>query len=67
MVLGRSQGICGRSWAALRASVGDPGRLSGPLWAVLVLLRAFVGGPGPSWAEKLEVHEYLEYVFISRA
>ena len=49
MVLGRSQGLCGRSWAALRASVGGPGPLSGPLWAVLGRLGAFGGGPGPSW------------------
>ena len=26
-----------------------PGPLSGPLWAVLGRLGAFVGGPGPSW------------------
>ena len=49
VVLGSSQGLCGRSWAALRAYVGGPGPLSGPLWAVLGRPGAFVGGPGPSW------------------
>ena len=49
VVLGSSQGLCGRSWAALRAYVGGPGPLSGPLLAVLGRLGAFVGGPGPSW------------------
>ena len=29
--------------------MGGPGPLSGPLWAVLSRLGAFVGGPGPSW------------------
>ena len=29
--------------------MGGPGPLSGPLWAVLGRLGAFVGGPGPSW------------------
>ena len=49
VVLGSSQGLCGRSWAALSTYVGGPGPLSGPLWAVLGRLGAFVGGPGPSW------------------
>ena len=49
VVLGSSQGLCGRSWAALSAYVDGPGPLSGPLWAVLGRLGAFVGGPGPSW------------------
>ena len=49
VVLGRSKGLCGWSWAAPRASVGGPGPLSGPLWAVLGRLGVFVGGPGPSW------------------
>ena len=49
VLLGSSQGLCGRSWAALlRAYVGGPGPLSGPPWAVLGRLGAFVGGPGPS-------------------
>ena len=29
--------------------MGGLGPLSGPLWAVLSRLGAFVGGPGPSW------------------
>ena len=49
VVLGSSQGLGGRSWAALRAYVGGPGPLSGPLWAVLGRLGAFVGGPRLSW------------------
>ena len=49
VVLGCSKGLCGRSWVDLRACVGGPGPLSEPLWAVLVLLGAFVEGPGPSW------------------
>ena len=49
VVLGSSQGLCGGSWAALRAYVGGPGPRSGPLWAVMGRLGAFVGGPGPSW------------------
>ena len=48
-VLGCSQVLCGPPWAALRASVGAPGPLSGPLWAVLGRLGVFVGGSGPSW------------------
>ena len=47
--LGCSKGLCGRSWAAPRAAVGGPGPFSGPLWAVLGRLGAFVGGHGPSW------------------
>ena len=43
VVLGGSQGLCGRSWAALRAFVGGPGPLSGPQWAVLGRLGAFFG------------------------
>ena len=49
VVLGSSQGLCGQSWAALRAYVGGPGPVSGPLWEVLGRLGAFVGGPGASW------------------
>ena len=49
VVLGSSQGLCGRSWTALRAYVGGPVPLSGPLWAVLGRLGAFVGGPRLSW------------------
>ena len=35
MVLGRSRGLCVRSWVALGASAGGLGSLLGPLWAVL--------------------------------
>ena len=49
VVLGRSKGLCGWSWAAPRASVGGRGPLSGPLWVLLGRLGVFVGGPGPSW------------------
>ena len=48
MVLGRSQGLCGWSRVALRASVGAPGPFSGVLLAVLGHLWVFVGRPGPS-------------------
>ena len=34
-VLGRSWGLCWRSWAALKAYVGGLGSRSGPMWAVL--------------------------------
>ena len=40
VVLGRSRGLCVRSWVALGASAGGLGSLLGPLWAVL----------GSSWA-----------------
>ena len=49
MVLGRAQGLSGWSWVALRAAVGGPGSLSGPLWALLGRLGALAGGRGPSW------------------
>ena len=58
-VLGRSWGLCWRSWAALGAyvrdlgpPVGGLGSLLGPMLAVLAALGASVGGPGPSWIEK---------------
>ena len=35
VVLGHSRGLCGRSWAALKAYVAGPGLLLGPQWAVL--------------------------------
>ena len=35
VVLGRSRGLCVRSWVALGASAGGLGSLLGPLWAVL--------------------------------
>ena len=34
VVMGRSRGLCVRSWAALGASAGGLGALLGPLWAV---------------------------------
>ena len=45
-VLGRSRGLCGQSWAALGASVGCLGPLSGPMWAVLAAIGAYVGSLG---------------------
>ena len=54
VVLGRSYGLCWRSWAALGAYVGGLGLLLGPMWAV--------------WGrKKCEEHGYLENMFISRA
>ena len=47
VVLGADQGLCGRSWAALGASVGGPGSLSGRMWAVLGRSWGSVRGPGP--------------------
>ena len=53
-VLGRSRGLCWRSWAALRAYVGGLGSGSGPKlavlgpkWSVLEAIRA-KSGPNPS-------------------
>ena len=53
-VLGRSWGLCWRSWAALRAYVGGLGSGSGPKlavlgpkWSVLEAIRA-KSGPNPS-------------------
>ena len=62
-VLGRSQGLCWRSWAALGASVAGLGQLSGHLWRILgryrglcgrswAALRASVGGLGPQSGRK---------------
>ena len=51
-VLGRSWDLCGRSWAALGTSVRSLGPHLAPLRGVLGRSRAFVGGLGPSWAEK---------------
>ena len=62
-VLGRSWGLCSRSWAilgpllavpgrlgpTLRCYVGGLGPLLGPMLAVWATLGASVGGPGPSW------------------
>ena len=53
-VLGCSWGLGGRSLAPLGASVGGPGPLSEPVWAVLGYLGASVGSLmpllGPMWA-----------------
>ena len=52
VILGRSWGLCGRSWAAPRPSVGGLGRLLGLMWllgplrAILGRSRASVGGLG---------------------
>ena len=65
VVLGRSCGLCWRSWGALGAYVAGLGPLLGPMSAVLrgslglrwrswAALRAYVGGlgsgSGPMWA-----------------
>ena len=42
--LGRSRGLCWRSWPTLGTSLGDLGLLLRPAWAVLAALGAFVGG-----------------------
>ena len=66
MVLGRSCGLCWRSWAALGANVGGLGLLLGSMLAVLgrswglcwrswVALGAYVGGLGPLQGPKLAV------------
>ena len=66
MVLGRSRGLCGRSWVALGASAGGLGPLLGPMLAVLggswglcgrswAALGAYVGGPGPLLGPMLAV------------
>ena len=46
VVLGRSWGLCVRSWAALGAYVGGLGVL-GPMLAILSCSWASTGGPGP--------------------
>ena len=55
--LGRSRGLCWRSCATLGAYVGGLGPLLGPLLAVL----------GRLGLKKVEEHDYLENVLISRA
>ena len=47
VVLGRSCGLCWRSWAALRAYVGRLESLLGPMLAILGPLGTYVGGLGP--------------------
>ena len=46
-VLGRSWGLCGRSWVALGAYVGGLGPLLGPMLAVLGRSWPSAGGLGP--------------------
>ena len=46
VVLGRSRGLCVRSWVALGASAGGLGSLLGPLWAVLDSSWGLCGGLG---------------------
>ena len=46
-VLGRSRGLWVQSCAALGASEGGLGPLSGPMWSDLSCLGAYVGGLGP--------------------
>ena len=52
-VLGRSRGLCWRSWGALGACVGGHGPLLEPMWAVLAGSRGLCGWPGvalrPLW------------------
>ena len=66
VVLGRSCGLCWRSWAALGAYVGGLGALLGPMLAVLgrswdlcwrswAALGAYVGGLGSGSGPKLAV------------
>ena len=62
-VLGADQGLCGwsreriracgRSWAALGASMGGLGPVSGPMWAVLAAIGAYVGGLGRGSGRKV--------------
>ena len=47
MVLGRSQGLCGRSWVALRAFAGGHGSVLGPMLAFWGRSWAYVDGLGP--------------------
>ena len=47
VVLGRSWGLCVRSWAALGAYVGGLGPVLGSTLAILGRSWASTGGPGP--------------------
>ena len=47
VVLGRSWGLCVRSWAALGAYVGGLAAVFGPMLAILSCSWASTGGPGP--------------------
>ena len=49
VVLGRSWGLCWRSWVALGAYVGGLGPLWALCWRSWAALRAYVRGPRPSW------------------
>ena len=47
VVLGRSWGLCVRSWVAFGAYVGGLEAVLGPMLAILSCSWASVGGPGP--------------------
>ena len=47
VVLGRSWGLCVRSWVALGAYVGGLGAVLGPMLAILSRSCASTGGSGP--------------------
>ena len=66
-VLGCSWGLRGRSWPLSGPLLAVLCRSWGLCWRSWAALGTFVGGPGPSWAEKCEEHSYLENVLISRA
>ena len=59
-----------RFWSFLGAPMDPQVRrrivLIDPWGGPRTVLGTFVGGPGPSWAEKCEEHSYLENVLISR-
>ena len=55
LVLGRSYGLCWRSWAVVGAYVSGFGPLLGPRLAVLGGLGAYVGGLGPLLGPMLAV------------
>ena len=52
-VLGRSSGLCGWSWAALGASAGGLGSLSGPQEEVSAALGSSGGAPGEGSSPKV--------------
>ena len=49
VILGRSGGLCVRSWVALGAYVGGLGAVLGPILAILGGSWASTGVPGPLW------------------
>ena len=81
MLLGRSQGLCGCSWAvleslfvvlgrlgsALGCYVGDLGLLLGPMLAVLAARWPLWAVLGRLGLKKVEEYRYLENVLISQA